>query len=199
MRGITKRVMALPVAAASAVAIVIAGSAAAHASSFESGSVSITVNASWLSQLAHAGVAVVPQGYSSLTYSSSANTVTVVYAATAGDASLNNGAGTLSLSGGIIGVSYKGKVVDLSTLMFNLTGASFDGATSTSGDEQLFDLAGSVGGSVTPNTDGSNTQVVTSDNLDIDAAGAAFLNSALSTTAFTAGENIGSFSATWTN
>ena len=198
MRGFTKRAIALPAAAAGAVALVLAGSGAAHASSFENGTVSITVSDSFLNQLDEHDVSLSPQGYSSLTHNSTAHTTTVTFTATAGDASLNNGAGTLSLSGSL-GINGDDKSITLSTLLFNLTGASFDGATSTSGDQQLLDLAGSVGGSVTPNADGSNTQVVTSDNLDIDTAGAAFLNSALNTTAFVAGTNVGTFSATWTN
>ena len=198
MRAITKRFMALPVATAGAVALVLAGSGAAHASMFENGSVSITLSDSFLNQLANHGFHVTPQGYSSLTHDSTNHTETITFAATAGDASLNNGAGSLSLSGDII-IKHWCHTVKLSSLMFNLTGASVDGSTTTSGDQQLLDLAGSVGGSVTPNADGSNTQVVTSDNLDIDTNGAAFLNTALHSRQFIAGQNVGSFSATWTN
>ena len=198
MRNIAKRFLALPVAAAGAVALVVAGSGAAHASSFESGTVTVTINDSYLLQLAHHGILVLPQGYTSLTHNSTTHTETIVFTATTGDASLNNGVGTLSLSGDIL-VKHWCHSVKLGSLNFNLTNASFDGATATSGDQPLVDLAGSVDGTVTPNADGSNTQFIEASNLDIDTAGAAFLNSALGTSAFTAGENIGSISSTWTD
>jgi len=198
MRGIRKRAMALPAAAAGALALVMAGGGAAHAATFSSGTVSLTVSDAWVAQLAKAGVALVPQNYSTLTFDNTAKTVTITFAATGGDANLGNGAGSLSLSGGILGFSLHGKTVSLGSLLFDLSNAQFDGATSTSGEVPLVDLAGSVDGTITPAADGT-TQFIESSNLDLDAAGAALLDSALGTHAFTAGQNIGAFSSTWTD
>lgn len=198
MRGITKRVMGTAAAAAGAFALVVSGSGAAHASSFVSGSVSVTVTASWYNQLRSHGVILVPQHDASLTYNSAAKTYTVTFTATGGDANLGTGAGSLQLAGGLLGFSCHGKTVSLGSLEFDMQNAAFDGATSTSGATLLADLGGSIDATSTPATVG-NTQVITSSDLDLDAAGAALLDSALGTTAFVAGASIGSFSATWTN
>jgi len=193
MRISAKRAIALPVAVLSAVALsgVVAGSANADV---VSGSLTLTVNASFLAQLAEHGIGFVPSGYTSLSYSNGAADVT--YALGAGDADVSNYAGTAPITGGIFGFDIKSrKTVDLNGLLFDLSNLQFDGETSTSGGEvPLLDITGSLYGGVS-----GTTEEFGGSELVLDAAGAAYLNSALDTSAFVTGTDIGSFGATWTS
>ena len=102
--------------------------------------------------------------------------------------------GTESFSGGILGFDLRtGQVVDLDTLIFDLGGTTFYGESSTSGGETaLLDLAGAQNGY----HDGSS-ETYSATSLTLDPAGAAYLDSALRTTAFVAGTVVGSFTAAW--
>lgn len=191
----TKRAIALPVAAVSALGLSIVSAGAAQAvTSITGGTVTLTVNASFIAQLAKSGVVLLPTDYASLTYNTSAQTVAITYDATGGDANLTEFAGSVDYSGGVLGFSLNGHAVDLNTLSFDLGNAQFDGATSTSdGDVPLVDLSGSLAGNIN-----GVTQTFFSTDLVVDPAGAALLDSALHTTAFYGGQDVGSFTTTWT-
>ena len=192
MRISAKRAIVLPVAALSALALtgVVAGTASA--TTVASGTVTLTVNASFLQQLAKSGVGFVPQNYSAISYANGA--VSVTYTATSGDADVSTFSGSINYTGGIFGFDCRtGKKVDLNTLIFDLGDTQFDGQSSTSGGEvPLLDLAGTQAANIN-----GTTETYSASGLTIDQAGADYLNSALGTTAFEAGENVGSFGATW--
>ena len=191
MRISAKRALTLPVAALSALALTGVMAGTANATTVSSGSVTLSVNASFLEALAGHGVAFVPNGYSSISYAN--GQVAVTYAATGGDANIGTFSGTISYSGGICGFDLKGKSVELGTLLFDLGDTQFDGQSSTSGGEvPLVDLAGTQAGNIS-----GSTETYTASDLTLDAAGAAYLNSALGTSAFASGQDVGSFSATW--
>ena len=192
MRIPAQRFLALPVAGLSAVALIGLAAGTASAATVSGGSVTLTVNASFLEAIAQHGVGFVPSGYSSIGYANGA--VSVTYPATAGNADISTFSGTISYSGGICGFDLKsGKSVELSSLLFDLGDTQFDGQSSTSGGEvPLIDLAGTQAG----NIDGT-TETYSASDLVLDAAGAAYLNGALGTGAFAGGEDVGSFSATW--
>ncbi len=116
----------------------------------------------------------------------------VDYAATEGNADISTFSGTISYSGGLCGFDLNGKHVELSSLLFDLGDTQFDGATATSGEVPLVDLAGTQAGNIN-----GTTETYSASSLTLDPAGAAFLNSALGTSAFVSGESVGSFSATW--
>jgi hypothetical protein len=192
MRIPAKRILALPVAALSAVALTGLVAGTASASTVTSGSVTLTVNASFITALAEHGIVFVPNGYSSISYADGA--VSVTYAATSGDADISTFSGTVSYSGGICGFDLEnGKNVELSSLLFDLGDTQFDGQTSAGGGEvPLVDLGGGQFGNIS-----GTTETYSASELTLDAAGAAYLNSALGTKALTSGEAVGSFSATW--
>ncbi len=191
MRISAKRALTLPVALVSAVALTGLMTGTANAATVSSGSVTLSVNASFLGALAGHGVGFLPSGFSSLSYAN--GQVAVTYAATGGDADINTYAGTISYSGAVCGFDLKGKSVELSSLLFDFGDAQFDGETPTSGGEvPLVDLAGTQIGDVN-----GTTETYTASELTLDAAGAAYLNSALDTNAFVSGTDIGSLSATW--
>jgi hypothetical protein len=192
MRAFLKRAAALPAAALGAVALVGMGAGAAHAT-VASGSVTLTINGSFIASLAKAGVVVVPQNEASVTFTPSTDTVAITYTATGGTASLVSFSGVVDYSGSILGFSCRGKSVDLSSLMFDLTNGVFDGKTGAGAETPLVDLSGTQSGDIS-----GTTQTYNASDLTIDAAGAQLLDTALHTSAFVAGTDIGSFAATWT-
>jgi hypothetical protein len=195
MLGFSKRTVALPFAILGAVASVGLGSSAAHAATgIVSGTGTLTASMSFLGQLAQAGVVMVPQGQASLTANGAAHTVTTVYNATGGDATLTVFAGSVLYSGNVLFFDVKtGKSVTLGSLQYDMTNNQFDGATATSGAVALFDPAGTMQGTIT-----GAAQSFSASGLVVDTDGAAFLNTALGTTVFTAGQQVGSFSTTYT-
>jgi hypothetical protein len=191
MRISAKRALVLPVAALSAVALTGLTTGTANASTVSSGSVTLSVNASFLASLAAHGVGFLPSGYSSISYAD--GQVAVSYSATGGDADISTFSGTVSYSGAAYGFDLKGKTVELGSLLFDLGDTQFDGESATSGGEvPLVDLAGTQAGNIN-----GTTETYTASGLTLDAAGAAYLDSALGTSAFVSGEDVGSFSATW--
>ncbi|MBR7836487.1 hypothetical protein KDL01_24630 [Actinospica durhamensis] len=192
MRTSAKRAVALPLAALGAVALTGVVATSAQAAETVSGSVTLTVNASFLLQLAQHGIGFVPQDYTTLSYANGAASVT--YAETAGDAEISTYSGTESYSGAILGFDLKtGQTVDLNTLIFDLGGTTFYGESSSSGGEvPLLDLAGAQNGYLN-----GTSETYSATQLVLDPAGADYLNSALHTTAFVAGTAVGSFTAVW--
>ena len=192
MRNSAKRAIALPVAALSAVALTGIAANSASATTVASGSVTLNVNVSFLEALAKYGVALAPTSYSSV--SSTSSQVSVTYAVTGGTADVSTFSGSLSTSGGICAFDAKTKKsTQISALLFDLGDTQFDGQTATSGGEEpLVDLAGTQSGNIN-----GTTETYAASDLTLDAVGAADLNAALGTTAFVAGEDVGSFSATW--
>ena len=192
MGNLAKRAVALPVAALSAVALtgIVAGTA--HAAAVTSGSVTLSVNSSFLAALAKHGVVVSPHHASSVTTAN--GQVSVTFAATGGDANVSTFSGTIATSGSLCIRDLKtGRGVNLSALLFDLGDAQWDGQPSVAvGEEPLVDLAGTQSGNIN-----GTTQTYVASDLTLDAAGAAYLDSALHTSAFVAGTDIGSFSATW--
>jgi len=192
MGNLAKRAIALPVAALSAVALtgVVAGTA--NAAAVTSGSVTLSINTSFLKTLVQHGVVVAPHHASSVTTAN--GQVSVTFAATGGDANISTFSGTISTSGSICVMDARThKAVDLSALLFDVGDAQFDAQPSAAvGETPLVDLAGTQSG----NINGTTNTYVASD-LTLDAVGAADLNAALGTTAFVSGEDVGSFSATW--
>jgi len=193
MRIPAKRALALPVAALSAVAL--AGFAAGTADAdVVSGSVTLTVDASFLAGLAQHGIGFLPSNYTALSYSDGAAKVT--YPLSAGTAEVTTFSGTAPAPGGIFGFDIKSlKLVDLQSLIFDLGDSQFDGQGSASvGEVPLFDITGTTFGAVS-----GTSETYSGSELTLDPAGAAYLNSALGTSAFVAGANVGSFTASWTS
>lgn len=192
MRGISKRMAALAVAGATAGGLIVAGAGAASAD-VTGGTVTLTVNESFIAQLAEAGVVVIPENTASITLDNTNNTVSIAYTATGGIGDLTYDGGTVNLSGALLAFSFRGHSETLNSLEFDVGNASFDGATSSGAETPLLDLAGTESAGID-----IPSETLTATQLTIDAAGAALLNGALHTNAFSAGENVGSFSASWT-
>jgi hypothetical protein len=194
MRAFSKRAVALTAigAAASAGVMISAGAASADAIG---GTITLTINDSYIAQLAEAGVVIAPENAASVTYDSSADTVSITFTVDGGTGSLDNYAGAVDATGALLSfsVDHGLHTVALGSLNFNVLFDSFDATPTGGSDTALLDLNGDINA-----TDDDPAQSIAADQLTIDPAGAALLNADLHTGAFTANENIGSFSAAWT-
>lgn len=194
MRALMKRAVAVTAvaAAASAAFVISAGAASAAATG---GTITLTINDSYIAQLAKAGVAILPQDDASVTYDNTAHTVSISYAVTGGNGSLDNFAGAVDAGGSLLGFSIDDgvHVVELGSLNLNVLFDTFDATATGGSDTALLDLNGDIGASID-----DPAQSLSADQLTIDPAGAALLNADLRTKAFSADQNIGSFSAAWT-
>jgi hypothetical protein len=197
MRRSLLRLLALPLAVGATAAAVVttAGTAEAASTTIVAGTGTITVPASILAQLAKAGIAVVPQGAASLAYDSTTHTGTVVYNATGGDAQVNALAGSVDYSGGVKFCDIRtGEGVTFSALLLDMFNGQLDATSSVDGTQQvLLDTGGNVSTSVSS----AGVQTFSADSLQIDAAGAAYLDSTLDTSYFTAGQVVGTFTTTY--
>lgn len=192
LSSVRQRAAVLTGAAIGALALVGVSAGIANASTITSGTGTFTVADTYLSQLHSQDISGQATGAQSVTCDQT-NT-TVVYSATGGDANLNNSAGSVLYSGGItVKNRQNGKQVQFGNLRFDMFNGQID-ATPTSGSEvALLDVGGTVSGQVN-----GSTQTFSASKLVVDAAGATYLDTALGTTAFHAGDLIGSFTTTYT-
>jgi hypothetical protein len=190
------RILAIPAASV----CVTAGAALTAPSAFAAvtdtgGSATVTEPFSYIAQLAKHGVAEVPLSPASVSVDTTNQTVTGAFPVTGGNADVTKFFGTLNLGGTVDVASVKGKLVKLSNLQVDVVNdvitATPNGSTTP---VTLLDLNGQI----IIDTSTPGTQVFSSSEVDIDPAGAAYLNSALHTNAFVANGNAGTFSASWT-
>jgi hypothetical protein len=196
------RFLTVPVAAAGAAALIAAAAPSAFAATGSdaivdsNGSVSITVPASYVVQLAKAGVIAFPTPLSDLSFDNSTSNVTVTFQSSGGDADVSVFYGTLNLTGNLQVAGYQGHVT-LSNLGLDVANADIEGTPSGSSTPvALLDLRGNS--SSFSGTLPTYNETYDSSALEVDPAGAAYLNSALHSTAFQAGQQVGTLAASWT-
>ena len=202
--------LAAPVAAAGIVAGMVLAPSAANAQTTvnidTSGTVQLTIPLSYVAQLAKAGIFMLPSPLSELSFNKADKTETITTTVTGGDADVSVFAGALDMSGKLnflrIGHG-KPPVATASLGSLQTDIGNSDLAATPAGASApvaLMDFGGDINFSFTPSTTNPNATIDTysSDQVVIDPAGAAYLDSKLGTTAFTAGQTVGSLSATWT-
>lgn len=193
MRRSIARALAVPVAAAGILAGVAVAAPSAFAQTDTGGTVTVTVPLSYIVQLAKAGVVEFPVPLSELSADTSDQTVTVTFTVTGGDADVRTFFGSADLSGKLVIADAKGRVVTLGGLDLNLENGDIEGTPAgSSASVPLLDAGGDI--TFSP---GTTSQSYDASELTVDPAGAAYLNSALRTSAFAAGQNVGSMAATW--
>jgi hypothetical protein len=145
MRAFTKRAIALTTVgvAASAAFAVSAGAASAAATG---GTITLTINNSYIAHLASAGVVILPQDDASVSYDNTAGTVSITYTVTGGDGSLDNFAGAVDASGSLLGFSIDHglHVAELGGLNLNVLFDTFDATPTGGSDTALLDLNGNI-------------------------------------------------------
>ena len=194
MRRSLTRVLALPVVSAGILAGVAFGAPAASAATDTGGTVAITLPFSYVEQLAKAGVVTFPCPLSELSVDKSNDTVTVTFTVTGGSGDVRVLRGSLDLSGSLEAVDADGDAVNLGSLQFNLNGGTISAIPAGSSTAiPLLETSGQI--ILGP---GSTNQTYSAPDLLVAPAGAAYLDNALGTSAFTAGQDVGSLSAAWT-
>jgi hypothetical protein len=197
------RVLGVPVAAVGIVAGAAVAAPAAHAQTVNidtSGTVAITVPLSYVAQLAEAGVVEFPVPLSELSVDTSNETATVTFTVTGGDADVNVTFGQVDLSGSVDVADANGHAVSLGGLELDVANGQVDATPAGSSTPVvLLDLGGSVVSSSTPSSTNplASSDVYDASELTVDPAGAAYLDSALHTSAFQAGQDVGSIAASW--
>jgi hypothetical protein len=193
------KVLAAPVAAVGIAAGFAAAAPSAYAQTITDtgGSVSITVPLSFVAQLANAGIVEFPVPLSDLSVNTSNETATATFTVTGGDGNVGLLYGTVDLSGSVDIADANGNLLTLGSLQLDVLNGQFDATPAGSSTPVvLLDLKGNTT-SVTVGTS-SSTDVYDSSDLVVDSAGAAYLDSALGTSAFQAGQQVGTLSSSWT-
>ena len=192
MRRSWTRLLAVPTVAVGIAAGVTIAAPAAFAQTDTGGTVAVTVPFSYIAQLAKAGVVEFPVPTSELSVNTTNQTATVTFTVTGGNGDTSTLSGQVNLSGTVDVVAANGRVVTLGSLDLNLLNGDIEGTPAGSSTPvALLDAAGTVSFSA------GATETYDASGLTVDPAGAAYLNSALHSSAFVAGQNVGSLAATW--
>jgi hypothetical protein len=196
------RALAAPVAAAGIVAGAAFAAPAAQAQTVNidtGGTVAITVPLSYVAQLAKAGIVAIPTPLSEVSVSKSSKTATITTNVTGGDADVSVLYGSLDMSGKLHFANvHPVRVASLGSMQLDINDSEVLATPAGSSTPVvLLDVTGDITTSVTPGTT-STTDTYDSDQLVIDPAGAAYLDTKLHTSAFKAGQTVGTLSATWT-
>jgi hypothetical protein len=204
MRRSWARLLTVPAVAIGITVGVTVAAPAAFAQTDSAGTVAVTLPFSYIAQLAKAGVAVVPVPLSELSVNKSAQTVTITFTVTGGDGDIGTFSGQVDLSGKLVAAAvgrHRLHVATLGGLDLNLVTGDIDGTPKGSSTSvPLLDLAGNIAFSDTSNPAGTAyAQTYSASDLTVDPAGAAYLDSALHTSAFVANADTGgSMTASWT-
>jgi hypothetical protein len=198
------RFLALPVVAAGIVAgAAVVAPAAAEAQTVNldtSGTVTVTVPLSYVEQLAKAGIVEFPVPLSELSISTANETATVTFSVTGGTGDVSVFAGQVDLSGSVDIADANGNLLTLNGLELDVANGQIDATPAGSSTPVvLLDLGGGVSFSSTESTTNSSafTDTYDANELTVDPAGASYLDGALHTSAFQAGQDVGSLAATW--
>jgi hypothetical protein len=188
-------VCAVAVAAAALGVTAFVASSPASADPVTGGTSTITIPVSTAAAFAKAGIVEIPLSPASASYDSTAEAVVETLPVTGGTARVSTLTGHLDHSGSLLIVNYKtGKSVQLGSLVFDLFRGQLTAVPSGgSAPVAIFDARGTR----TVHRDGADNSFAASD-LQLDAAGASYLDTALGTTYFTAGQSAASFAANWT-
>ncbi|HUN31511.1 MAG TPA: hypothetical protein VMU95_05770 [Trebonia sp.] len=199
-------VAAVGIAAGAAIAAPVAN-AQTTATNFDTGgTVSLTVPLSYIGQLAAAGIVEFPAKKSDLSISSADETATLTFTVTGGDADASVFRGSLDLSGSIVVVNVRHHhrhvrrfQVKLHDLQFDVSQGEIDGTPAHSSSPVVLLDLGSDSFTFSPVAGDPNGFNDTFDSaaVTVDPAGASYLDGALHTKAFQAGQAVGTAAASW--
>ncbi|MEZ0106774.1 hypothetical protein ABH920_000765 [Catenulispora sp. EB89] len=181
-------------AAAAFAATAFALPAASATGTPASGTVALTASNAFITSALQSGIAAVPLPSATGSYNSTTG-ATVTFPVTGGNADLARFTGTVTLGGGLAFADARtGRIVCLHQVTLGgdteALAAVPDGATAP---VALFDLGlNTIGSGI-----GTTPQTLNGDAV-LDSAGAAYLDSALHTTFFTAGQTVGSLNVSYT-
>ncbi|HTU73318.1 MAG TPA: hypothetical protein VMG38_07340 [Trebonia sp.] len=205
------RLLAILLAAAGLAAGAAVAAPVANAQTTESdfdtgGTVSLTVPLSYIGQLARAGIVELPAGQPELSVSGAAETATVTFVVTGGNADVSVFRGALDLSGSIVVVDVRRHhryvhrfQVKLHDLQLDVSQGEIDGTPANSSTPAVLLDLGSDSFTFSPVSGDPNgfSDTLSSTAVTVDPAGASYLDGALHTRAFQAGQAVGSLAASW--
>jgi len=182
-----------------AAALALSSAAPALADTTDTGgTATITFSLQYMEHLTKAGILVLPGAPATGSFAAGFYNATLTV--TGGNAEVNNFFGALKIGGGKLRIvnADNGKFVTLAGFSFNFN----DGTLSAKpvGSTTRVTIA-DIGGDLSESEMGTPPNVTENfacDQLPVDAAGATFLNKALGTTAFKAGDDLGGFTTTFT-
>ena len=181
-------------AAAAIAATAVALPSASATGTPASGSVAVTASNTFLTAALESGIAAVPLPTATGSYDS-ASGATATFPVTGGNAVLARFYGTVTLGGGIaFADALTGKIVCFHQVA--LSGRTQEISAVPDGGTTPVNLF-AFGDNTVGSANGATPQTLTGD-ADIPADGAAYLNQALHTTFFTAGQAVGSLTASYT-
>ncbi|MET8699188.1 hypothetical protein ABZW10_10005 [Kitasatospora sp. NPDC004723] len=164
------------------------------ASTPSTGSAVVNSSTTFLKDQALNGIVVIPLPSATPSYDSTTG-INTTFQVTGGSADLLNFYGDIELGGGLLFVNvFTGKSVTFNQLHFNVNAWSLTGVPVGSTDAvKLLDPRGRIqlGGN-------SANSTLASSDLQLDAAGATYLDSKLKTDFFKGGQSVGSFSLKFT-
>ncbi|MBN9620920.1 MAG: hypothetical protein J0H43_14500 [Actinobacteria bacterium] len=185
--------------AAALLAGTVAGSASAAAGDpITGGTTTFAVPADTILGGAVSGVVAVPTSPATISYDQAANAADYAFPVDGGDGSVVAAYGSVEHAGGLVIADYQTKrSVSFTALTFSLETLTVSATPSDGGAPVvLLDVDGTHTFS---RNAGTGLEEYTGTDVEIDPAGAAYLDSALHTTAFQGGQHVGSFDTTFTN
>ncbi|MEU9076258.1 hypothetical protein [Kitasatospora sp. NPDC048538] len=172
----------------------LSGAAAADAATPSTGSAVITNDATFLAQAALKGILVVPLQPAAPAYDSTTG-LTTTFPVTGGAANIPQFYGDVNLGGGLLFVNLaNGKSVTFKQLDFHVDTWQIN-AVPVGGTTPVA-LLDPAGDNVIGRT--GTTQNLSASSLQVDAAGAQYLDAKLGTSFFTEGQSVGSLALTFT-
>lgn len=186
--------LTLPVLVAGLTAGAVAAAGPADAATVASGTTTVTVPRSFVQQAAGSGITATTNSPATEAYDGTSRTVAVTFPVTGGNANVTTLTGSLTHGGSLtVRDVCTRKKITLTGLTWSVRSDTVsalepDGVTSV----VLFDLGGTV------QISAGSPQSYSASQATIDPAGASYLDSALGTTFFAAGQVVGSFATSYT-
>ena len=194
---LSRRLALVPVVAAVAVGSLVAGSspASADADPVTTGSSMLELSLPAVNKLQSLGIVAIPTKPGTVSLDPAAKHLEYTFPVVGGDASTNTLYGSLKLGGSLVIYDLQtGKRVTLNAITFTIQNDTISATPAGSKNPIiLFDAVG--------NHDYTTTQPETFSSSDVvmHFGGAKYLDAALGTTAFSTGQNVGTFAASFTN
>jgi len=191
------RILAASAIGGAGVAALVIGSAGVASADtvVTGGTTTISVPAATAAAAVRAGIVATLTDPATATYNQQTSAIDAAFPVTGGTADVKTFTGTLEHGGSVVFANYnKNKKVTITNLTLDFVTNQISGVLSGSTTPvTLFDLGGQGSSSVS-----GQTQTYSASEFDVDPGGATALDTALKTSYFTAGQNLGSFTTTFT-
>jgi len=181
---------------AAALALATAGPAAADTAD-TGGTAVLTMPRTYFAGIASHGITLIAGAPATSSYNAGPSTkksnIADTFTVTGGNGEVSNFYGIVDLGGAIVAIGQKGATATITNLELNFFNGTLTGEINGSTKQVVI---ADVGGDLSTST-GTGTETFTATALTTAPAGAKALNTALNTTAFTSGKDLGAFTTTF--